>query len=345
MFVLKRLSLFIIILVAVTAGAGYAGGKKGVKRKPPQRSVYTEDDILVRPVMNVPAVDLGQKGLLLDKPFDRVKAIRKLIPGRYYHIPDYEGSKDMLDLVVWKSKDYHKKRFAGWFLDEPPEIFPYTDGNITQAGQTLSFTDDSGKKNIIFSFATHHLSSVDDLGNGRYSCVMMGLAWFKEEDRKWSLKYFTPGIGCYGAFQTLPSMNLIKLGEHNYGVYILNSNGGPGQVYYSTLYLFAIVNGQFKIVLMEDAVERTNTMSSSWYPQLSLIKIKSDSDNSFQPLSLRMDGNFNRNIPDPEYDTTDSPIELAKAIIGRDSFDFRVTRRFEFNNGKYRKVSAKYRVK
>lgn len=266
-----------------------------------------------------------------------------MIPGRYYRLSRNEAVDDRLDLIVWKSKNYSKKQFPGWFLNEEPEIFPYSEGNITQPGQTLTFNDDSGKKNLIFSFATLPLGGIDDLGNGRYSCVIMGLSWFKEENNKWVLKYFAPGIGCYGAFKTLPAMKLIKLGTNNFGIYIHNSNGGPGQVYYSTLYIHAIVDGQFKMVLQENDVERYNTMSSTWYAQI--VPLKSTINHGLQPLLLKLDGEFKRFTSYPEYDTTDSPIELRNAIIGKDSFHFRVTRRFEYSNGKYRKVSTKYKVK
>ncbi|PQJ09024.1 hypothetical protein CJD36_020815 [Flavipsychrobacter stenotrophus] len=344
MSLLSRTVTTVIIVIGLIISVAHAGGKKGVKKK--YNLVITnyteENDVLVRPVMNVPASSIGQIGLTLNKPFNKVRALHGLIPGRRYHVsPD--GRNDTVDLIVWKSNDYTRKKLAGWFLNEPPEIFPFRGGNISMPEDTLLFKDDSGRKNIILSFATHDLAPIDDLSTGRYACVTMGLAWFREENNKWVLKYFTPGIGCYGAFQSLPKLNLIKLGTNNYACYLLNSNGGPGQVYYSGLYVFAIVDGQVRIVLTEDAVERTNTMSSTWYPHLTTFKTKSDS--VFRRLSLKLEGTFNRNIPNPEYDTTDSPIELAKAIIGRDSFDFRVTRCFEYRNGKYRKVSSRYKVK
>jgi hypothetical protein len=340
---LKHLPLFLLLVVALLPSMVEAGGKKGVHGKLQERSVYTEDDILTRPVLNVPAASIGKLGLTLDKPFNKIKAIRQLFPGHYYHLSRNEDIDDKLDLIVWKSKNYRTKQFPGWFLDELPEVFPYSMGHITQAGQTLTFKDDSGNKHLLLSFATHPLGSIDDLGNGRYSCVIMGLAWFKEENNKWVLKHFAPGIGCYGSFKTLPPIHLTKLGTNNYGIFIHNSNGGPGQVYYSTLYIHAIVDGQFKMVLKEDDVERYNTMSSTWYSQI--VSLKSPVTNGFQPLLLKLDGEFKRYTSYPEYDTTDSPIELRNAIIGKDSFNFRVSRRFEYSNGKYRKVSAKYKVK
>lgn len=339
----KHLIIFLLVWVAVLPSAAQAGGKKGVHGKVHERSVYTEDDILIRPVYNIPAPSLGKQGLRLDMPFNRIKAIRQLIPGRFYRLSRNEDKDDIMELIVWKSKNYGKKQFPGWFLNEEPEVFPYSRGNITQAGETLTFKDDSGQRNLIFSFATHPLGGIDDLGCGRYSCVIMGLSWFKEENNKWVLQHFAPGIGCYGAFQTLPAMQLVKLGTNNYGIYIYNSNGGPGQVYYSTVYIHAIVDGQFKMVLRENDVERYNTMSSTWYAQIATIK--SPTNSRFQPLLLNLDGEFKRFTSYPENDTTDSPIELRRAIIGKDSFHFRVTRRFEYSNGTYKKISAKYKLK
>jgi hypothetical protein len=97
------------------------------------------------------------------------------------------------------------------------------------------------------------------------------------------------------------------------------------------------------MVLKEDDVEQYNTMSSTWYSQI--VSLKSPVTNGFQPLLLKLDGKFIRNTSYPADDTTDSPIELRNAIIGKDSFNFRVSRWFEYSNGKYRKVSAKYKVK
>jgi hypothetical protein len=278
---------------------------------------------------------IGEIGLQVPKPFSKATALRMLFPANYYRSV---GLSEDLDLVVWKCVNCGWRTYEGWIGEEGPYVFP-ADRNITETGDVLKYTDESGVKHIIFSFATHEYQEFDFMRNGRFYSVGMGLAWFKEVNNKWELTAFNPCLGYYGAFQTLPNLKLIKLGKNNYGCYIENGNGGPGQVYTYDLYVFGIVDNVIKKVLQCPKVERSNTPSSRWGCVLKPWKGMADS--LFMPVSIELQGTYFKETPDTTYDWTDHVPEMTKAQLAKDSLDFKVVRKYQFSKGRYRKVGSK----
>lgn len=286
-------------------------------------------------VKNLAPEAIGKIGLQVPKPFSKATALRILFPANYYRTT---ALSDDVDVVVWKCVNCGWRKYEGWIKEEGPYAFP-ADRNITETGDVLKYTDDSGVKHIIFSFATHEYQAFDDLHTGRFYSVGMGLAWFKEVNNKWELTAFNPCLGYYGAFQTLPPLKLVKLGKNNYGCYIENGNGGPGQVYTYDLYIFGVVENAIKNILKYPKVMRSNTPSSRW--EYTLKPWKGVADSVFMPIRIELNGTYFKETPDTLYDWTDHVPEMTKAQLAKDSMDFKVVRKYQFSKGRYRKMSSK----
>lgn len=319
-----------------------AGNKKGKQSEhfPIARQVADTGGGLIEP-RNIAPINVGRKRLVVDTPFSPIMAMRLLLPGNYYHVSEHGNGDDTIDLVGWSCRGCAKKKYIGWILNEPI-LFP-TELNITEARDTLHYTDDSGRRHIIMAMASHIGTMVtDDLFIGRYFPVALSLAWFAERNNKWVLTGFTPCIGMFGAFQSLPKLNLIKLGKNNYGCYLDNGNGGPGQVYVHDLHIFGIVNGNVAMVLHDEKVGRVNTPSSTWWYEL--IPWAGKTNNTWMPITLNLEGTYYKNTPDTEFDWTDHVPEMTKAQLAKDSLNFKVVRKFQFSNGRYRRVSGKLTI-
>lgn len=286
-------------------------------------------------VKNLAPEAIGKIGLQVPKPFSKTTALRMLFPAYYYRASCLSGD---VDVVVWKCNNCGWRKYAGWIREEGYYTFP-ADRNITETGNVLKYTDDSGIKHIIYSFATHEYQSIDDMHNGRFYSVGLGLAWFKEVNNKWELAAFNPCLGYYGAFQTLPPLKLIKLGKNSYGCYIENGNGGPGQVYVYDLYVFGIIDNVIKKILQCPKVMRSNTPSSRW--ECTLKPWKGRADGLFMPVSVELNGTYFKETPDTVYDWTDHVPEMNTRQLAKDSLNFKVVRKYEFSKGIYRKVSSK----
>ena len=219
--------------------------------------------------------------------------------------------------------------------------FPF-DANVTGQADTLRFSEARGK-HILLWFATHDALNCECISCGRFAGVVLGLALFTERIKAWVLSAYSPGVGCFGAFQTMPKVHLLKLGNNNYGCYLLNSNGAGGGAYYSDLFVFAGLSGHFKQVMYVQGVSRYNTPSSNW--SISLKNAGKAAKQRFEPIQLELNGTFKRWTPDPDYDSTDAPVGLERYTATTDSFDFSISYRYVFSNGRYHKVSSKATVK
>ncbi len=222
-------------------------------------------------------------------------------------------------------------------------IFPDT-LNVTEAADTLCFTDDSGKKHIIMSLATHgNLDYLIDIRIGHFESVAMGLAWFTEQGDRWVLKNFNPCVGDHGANQTLPPLHLVRLGNNNFGCYIVDGTNAPGGVETDDLYVFGLVHGVPKLLLHEQDVNRKYTrISSRWSFELKPVK---GSDSAFMPIDVVQQGVNSKYGDEDAFDWADHPKGLSRQQLAQDSLNFKIVRRFQFGNGRYKKVSDRVSVK
>lgn len=329
LFLEFSLSLFVTPVFADNKKGSKSAGRSAIAK---DMSATFEGLFTAR---RLPAPIVGRVGLSVHKPFSKVGALKLLLPGNYYHVAT--DFSDTADYISWYCPSCTPHTFANWPEEQPAEDFPRL-SIVTEPCDTLMYTDDSGIKHIIFSFASHTGADIADLNVGRFFAVVMGLAWFTEKNNSWVLDDCVTGLGMYGAFQQLPRIELVKLGRNNYGCYLVNSNGGPGQVYVGDLYVFARVNGRSSIVLKEKKVSRSNTPSSDWGMELQPFTGKATAP--FMPLQIELSGIYKRVTPDTVYDWTDHPVEMLEKMQARDSLYFKVNRQYIFKNGKYRKIKG-----
>ena len=267
--------------------------------------------------------------------FAPVTALRQLYPGNYYSFIDsFFVENDSVSLTAWMCDGCPKQPFKGWW-GEDHEAFPYDAGNLTQYIDTLLYTDEDGQQNEIISFSTLQLQDEGAMYCGRTACAYLGLAWFTRENDAKQLRSFAPVLGCFGAFQGLPEIHLLKFGKNNYGCYLLNSNGGAGGPYYTELHVFGLVNGRFKSVLSIDNVERSNTGLSDWNMYINMESKNTDS--SFNNILLTMAGKCAKISFDEYSETlTEAPMEIRKLAEKKDSFSFKIVRDYGYEKGAYR---------
>lgn len=268
--------------------------------------------------------------LALNNPLSLADALATLYPGAFYRIPDPNVATDTFTLTEWNCPSCPSKLLNGWIVGEKLR-FPLADDNQTRWKDTLHFTDDSGRQNLFISFSTTANQEGEDfIPSGRFSCAFMGLAWFMLQNNRWQLKAFSPVVGCFGAFQTLPPIRLIKLGAGNYGCMLMNANGGAGGPYFGDLHVFAPVKKQFHTVLSVNNAECANAGPSGWGSVLTAVTA-----GTFGALTLVLDGKYRK----ADFDITGMPrsvpAEIKAAAAQQDSVVFKITRSYKFEKGKY----------
>jgi hypothetical protein len=135
----------------------------------------------------------------------------------------------------------------------------------------------------------------DFLPSGRYNCAYMGLAWYRNTGAEWQLQAFSPVVGCFGAFQTLPALQLLRLAPNRYACMLLNANGGPGQPYVADMYLIAAEKRQFRVILQSAGVSCTNDARIAYTPT---IEPGTDAGaQGYPPLRVRVEGHCSRTLP------------------------------------------------
>lgn len=288
-----RYILSILLLCGLCAGAwAQPAEKKPEPPPPPEFGVagkFRTQPTRIKPTFyNPPAVSLPH-------PFSPVAALRQLYPGAGYQIPHPKLPADTLQLAEWSCPACPVKWVNGWIPGQKLR-FPLTDDNQTQWHDTLAFTDDSGRQNIFISFATTpNMEGEDFLPSGRYNCAYMGLAWYRNTGAEWQLQAFSPVVGCFGAFQTLPPLQWLRLAPNRYACMLLNANGGPGQPYVADMYLIAAEKRQFRVILQSAGVSCTNDARIAYIPT---IEPGADAGaQGYPPLRVRVEGHCSRTLP------------------------------------------------
>ncbi|MCW3084088.1 MAG: hypothetical protein JWP12_1454 [Bacteroidetes bacterium] len=276
--------------------------------------------------------DLFKKRMVsLEEPFSPDSALKALFPGQYYQFPSPYDDNQPISIEEWSCPTCTQKEFTGWY-EEETVLFPLKDSNETRYKDTLLFTDDNGNRNVLMSFSTTEFAQ-DLILCGRFTCANFGLALFTEENKKWNLKTFSPALGCYGSFQMIPSIMLLKFGKNNYGCYFDNTNGGAGGPFYSDSYAFGIVNGQFKMILERVGTGRIANGKSEWKSDFIIPQRTS----AFSDLEVVTAGDYysKKSFDEAEDDTANTPGAIKDAIRSNEHFDFKIVSHYAFENGKY----------
>lgn len=204
---------------------------------------------------------LQTRTLNVREPFDGLKVLRQLFPGKYY---DLSSGKYKNQLINWECKTCKPKSYIDVNEGSSYE-FPYAEGVATRLINVLSYTDSSGTQYKMLTF-NHSEFDLDGAQVSRFTGGTIGLAKFALIDSVWSLKYFQPAVGAYGAFSQCPAPELILIGHDQYAFMIKSLNGGAGGPFYGNLFLIAGADGSYKEVLSAYGVEKTEgeENSSAW---------------------------------------------------------------------------------
>jgi hypothetical protein len=302
-----------------------------------------DSDISIVP-FNIDYDIFKQPILLLDDPFNLDSALKGLFPGHYYKFPLPVDKTDTITLEAWSCAASHPEQFNGWDSGDI-QMFPLKDSNETRFVDTLQYIDDDGEKNIFISFSTTAFTT-DFIGVGRFTGAILGLAQFTYENNKWCLKTFSPAIGYYGAFQTIPKIHLLKLGKNNYGCYIENSNGPAGGPFYSDDYVFGIVNNKIKVLLTILGAAKSQGDSFTEWDSRFLHK-KNDSLNIFPELQVEIKGTDTQRKKIDDYDdiTTDLPSTVKQIVNPKSNFSFTILTSYKYIDGAYKFENQEIKTK
>lgn len=323
---MMRISMLFFLCLCHFMASAQPEGKKPEPPPPAEFGVlgqqYTARPKKIKPNFYSPA------GIALSHPLDVQEALQVLYPGNYYRMPDPNSVRDTFKLVEWACPGCPAKLLNGWIVGEKVR-FPLADDNQTRWKDSVHFVDDSGRQNVFLSFSTTANQEGEDfIPSGRFTCAFMGLAWFKLIGDKWSLQAFSPGVGCYGAFQTLPDIQVIQLGKNNYGCMLVNSNGGAGGPYLGDLHVFAPVQKQFKEVLQVDNVECMNAGHSSW----AFTVNANDINSRFVELQIIIEGTYRKEDFDVWATPRVVPVEIKPVLTTHDHVSFKITRVYKYGS-------------
>ena len=279
---------------------------------------------------------IGSTGVELSEPFNKEEALYKVFPG--YHYPIY---KDWA-WSVWRSTTYPSSKSED---DEQLYYFPGKRKNLTCVNNMKRYKDDSGRQNILISFSTVKLMSVEMMNCGHYSGADISVAHFVKNGNTWKLKNFTMGLGCYGNWHHASPVDTITLGAGNYGCFVdheVNPPGGPG---YASYHVYGLINEQYKQILTLDAARCYMGMVSGWGTEIKRQNTRLPFDN----LKLITTGHFDGAMYDTclrRYGDTviDLPNEVYRQKATAYSFSFRITKLYHFQDGHYKMVSNKRHV-
>ncbi|MBC7554355.1 MAG: hypothetical protein H7257_10290 [Taibaiella sp.] len=281
-------------------------------------------------IPNIAPEKIGIIGLQCSNPFNEEDALFKVFPGNHYDLHDDERHPNVGEGVsIWRSTKLRSKK------TDYDHSFPRKRGNLTEVFKVRPFKDDSGRRNMLVAFQSNNVGSLREMYLGNCKCADMSLALFKLYRDQWVLTNFTLNAGCLGTYQHLPHhIDPIKLGYNNYGCEVRTecyNPGGPGWV---MLVLYGLIGNQFKEILNVPSSRYMSMPCNEWGTKI----IKHKDSLTFDDIRTVTEGDFCRQmfIGDSKYDTMiDVPGEVYYRTGTADSFGFRITKDYHFDNNKY----------
>lgn len=295
----------------------------------PVHSQSYDADLEIKEISNT-AFTPGRT-LLLPDPFDSIKALKTLFPGKYYDLTKRSGYDNKV--VNWQCKTCKAQQYIDVNgLSEHPS-FPYEDGVATRLINVMNLTDAAGGRYKMLAFS-HSTYDVDGFRTGRFSGGMLGLAKFTKTDSGWLMRSFQPAIGAYGAFSSCPAPGALLIGEDQYAFLVRHNNGPGGGPFQVSYFLIAGANGKYSQVMTAYSTDRTNTEQdeSIWESKLS---VPVSTKKYFRDIVITTSGRYFANKEE------DVLPELAEKIEGIRSCNFRFTKRFVYSAAKgYEDIGA-----
>ncbi|RUT68789.1 hypothetical protein D0817_19435 [Flavobacterium cupreum] len=297
-------------------------------------SVCTAQDIVE--LKNVNDTILNTKRQLqVNTPFDAVKTMQKLFPGKLYNLSDHNT------FVSWNCKNCKTASYTDVNGIDGDQIFPYNNGVATRLLSDIDYTDSKGNQYKLLFF-NHSFYDADGLQTSRFSGGLVGIAKFTKNDKIWQMRSFQPGIAAFGAFSQSPKPKLTEIGEDQFAFTLLQVNGGAGGPFEGTLYLVAGFDGKYQSIMEVHDYQLTNSESVTWSSSYTVIN--DTAKKHFRDIVIKTKGSFDKAAQAKDEFEVNLPAEIAAMAKTKKKFSFEIEKRFSFK-GKSYKMTAKPVVK
>lgn len=295
-----------------------------------------QDDIIQ--LKNVSDTILNTKRTLkISDPFDAVKTMQKLFPGKLYKLDDRNT------FISWNCKKCKSTPYNDVNGVEGDQDFPYERGVATRILDNIAYTDSKGNQFKLLLF-NHSVYDEDGLQTSRFSGGLVGVAKFAKNDKVWEMRSFQPAIAAFGAFAQAPTPKLIEIGEDQYAFTMIHANGGAGAPYSAYLYLIVGFDGKYQ-PLMEVADYRLSNNregSTSWSSTYNVVN--DGKKKFFRDFTITTTGFYRKPKGTEDDYEVDLPKEISEMAKTKKQFNFVIEKRLSFS-GKWYKIVGKPVVK
>lgn len=299
-------------------------------------SLCTAQDIVQ--LKNVNDTILNTKRQLQVKdPFDAVKTMQKLFPGKLYTLSDHNT------FISWKCKNCKTALYTDVNGVEGDQDFPYERGVATRILDNIDYSDSKGNQFKLLLF-NHSGYDEDGLQTGRFSGGLVGVAKFAKNDNVWEMRSFQPAIAAFGAFSQAPKPKLVEIGQDQYAFTLIHANGGAGAPYNGYLYLIVGFNGKYQplMELGDYRLSNNGEGRTEWSSNYSVID--DGKKKFFRDFAITTTGFYRKAKGEEDDYEVDMPAEVSAMAKTKKQFNFVIEKRLSFN-GKWYTIVGKPVVK
>jgi hypothetical protein len=291
-------------------------------------SSFAQEDIVE--LKNVQDTILNTKRTLqVADPFDPVKTMQQLFPGKIYNLSDHNT------FISWKCSNCKPAAFIDVNGVEGDQLFPYENGVATRVLGTLDYTDSKGNQFKLLLF-NHSFYDEDGLQTGRFSGGLVGVAKFAKNNKTWQMRSFQPGIAAFGSFAQAPSPKLVEIGEDQYAFTLTHVNGGAGGPFEGILYLIAGFDGKYQSILESYNYKLTNVASVEWSGS---YKVVNDTvKKHFRDIIVKTSGSFSKAAQANDEFEVILPDEIVAMAKTKKKFNFEIERHYSFKGKQYKLI-------
>jgi hypothetical protein len=292
-------------------------------------SISSAQDDIVQ-LKNVSDTILNTKRILLrSDPFDPIKTMQKLFPGKLYNLSDHNT------FMSWKCKNCKPIAYIDANGVDGDQLFPYPEGVATRLLTNIDYSDSKGNQ-FKFLVFNHSVYDSDGLQTSRFTGGLLGIAKFAKNENTWQMKSFQPAIEAFGAFAKSPVPKLVQIGEDQYALTLVHANGGGGAPYSGYLYLLVGFDGKYQPLMEVDYYTLFNSSSSEW--SSSYIVVNDNNKKFFRDFVITTTGSYRKAKGTEDDYEVDLPSEIAEMAKKKKEFKFVIERRFAFKGKRYNAV-------
>lgn len=278
----------------------------------------------------------SKRQLQVSEPFDAVKTMQKLFPGKLYKLSDHNT------FVSWNCKNCQTVSYNDVNGVEGDQVFPYKKGVATRILDNIAYKDSKGNEFRLLFF-NHSDYDEDGLQTGRFSGGLVGVAKFAKNDKVWDMRSFQPGIAAFGAFAQAPSPKLVQIGEDQYAFTLIQANGGAGAPYNGYLYHIVGFNGQYQPLMEVGDYNLTNNGGNSEWSSTYTV-IDDGKKKFFRDFAITTTGLYKKAKGTEDDYEVDMPKEVSEMAKTKKQFNFVIEKLLSFN-GKWYNIVGKPTVK